>query len=154
MQVITKNPIIVDGVYEDYLALDGSSSKEEILTAQKIINRLIAEENKTKPANKLLRPIKEDGIWGPETATAYANRKAKVDAELDRIKQFLGGFLQSGVPNVSTSTVNQISNVQPLESVQKTSWWQKRTKQQKTMIIVTSTLAIGLVAYLLYKKGK
>ena len=151
MQVITKNPVIVNGVYEDFLALDGTSSKEEILAAQKIINQLITIENTAKPPTQWFKAIKEDGTWGTETATAYSNRKAKVDAELDKIKQLLGAFTKGGVSGGFTTAANEIANIQ---TNQNQSWWKKRTKNQKTGIIIGGTVVIGLIAYLVFKKRK
>jgi len=149
MQVITKNPIIVNGVYEDYLSLDGTSSKEEILAAQKIINQLITIENTGKPTTQWLKAIKEDGIWSNETATAYSNRKAKVDAELDKLKQLLGGFVKGGASGGFSTAATEISKIQTTTN---DSWWKKRTKTQKTFIIVGGVAIIGLIVYRLTKK--
>lgn len=150
MQVITKNPIIVNGIYEDYLSLDGTSSKEEILAAQKIINQLIILENTAKPATKWLKTIKEDGIWGSETETAYSNRKTKVDAELDKVKQLLGAFVKGGASGGFITAANEISKTQ----TEQQSWWKKRTKNQKVGIVATSVLLIGVIGYFTLKASK
>jgi hypothetical protein len=150
MQVITKNPIIVDGVYEDYLALDGTSSKEEILAAQKIINQLIKVENTFKQPSQWLRAIKEDGVWGNETNIAYTNRKERVDAELEKIKQMLGAFAKGGASGGFSTALSETSKIQTQD---KLSWWKKRTKNQKTAIIIVGSLTLLTIGYFAYKKS-
>lgn len=150
MQVITKNPIIVNGIYEDYLSLDGTSSKEEILAAQKIINQLIILENTAKPATKWLKTIKEDGIWGSETETAYSNRKAKVDAELDKVKQLLGAFVKGGVSGGFITAANEISKIQ----TEQQSWWKRKNRNQKIAIIGVGLLLVGLIGFYVIKSSK
>lgn len=154
MQVITKNPIIIDGVYEDYLALDGTSSKEEILAAQKVINQLIKVENTFKQPSQWLRTIKEDGIWGTETSNAYINRKERVDAELEKIKQVFGAFVKGGASGGLATAVKEISNIKTDQTTDKQSWWKKRTKNQKTAIIVIGSLTLIMIGYFAYKGSK
>lgn len=153
MQLITKNPIIIDGVYEDYLALDGTSSKEEILAAQKVINQLIKVENTFKQPSQWLRTIKEDGIWSAETSNAYTNRKERVDAELEKVKQLFGAFVKGGA---SGGLATVVKNITPSISKpeKRVGWWESRPKNQKIVIIAIGSLTLLMVGYFAYKRSK
>jgi hypothetical protein len=75
MRVITEYPVYIDKKLiggEDFLSLDGKSSKAEIKAFQSWYNK----------AYSGLQPLVVDGIWGKNTAERYANVGAEYDAML------------------------------------------------------------------------
>jgi hypothetical protein len=75
MNVITQYPVYIDKKLvggEDFLSLDGKSSKAEIRAFQSWYNK----------AYSGLQPLVVDGIWGKNTSERYANVGAEYDATL------------------------------------------------------------------------
>ena len=69
MKIITKKPVIVD----NYSAIDASSSKDEILTLQKLIN------------SKGEKLVEETGVFDTKTSEVYNKYKTRIDRELSEL---------------------------------------------------------------------
>lgn len=161
MIVKTSRPILYDGSYEHYLSLDGTSPSAEILAFQKWVN------------SKGEKLVDEDGLWNVKTSTLYQSLKARYEseplfAETGRLK-----------PNYTPSNVvlDEKGNIKSLESnnpvIQafkqivpmkpytgtytpaklKVSWWSKRTKTQKGLIMASGIAVIAVVGFLIYKSS-
>lgn len=137
MQVITKNPILINQPWEDYLALDGSSSKEEILKFQKWAN---------SKGEKLLN---ETGVFDAKTSDFYTKYKDRYEREMqDTIKLAPKGIKTIENNAIDSAYVPYFS----LDNKTKKSWWQKKSKSQKNTIIIGSIAVATLIGYLLYKR--
>ena len=115
MKVITRNKILVNPD-RSYSYVDGSSSSEEILTTQKIINVIISEKEKQSGGapTGFRRPI-ENGVWDDVTAMWYNSEKTRIDSELNKLKMFLGGVVASTAGSKSSSKMKQSGNTPEME---------------------------------------
>ena len=114
MKVITRNRIVVNPDVA-YSYVDGNSPSEEVLATQKIINRIITEkelESGGAPTG-FQRPL-ENGIWDSVTEMWYTSNKERVDAELNRLKNFL-----SKVVSQSSKTSNKNTTKKPMTDTER-----------------------------------
>jgi hypothetical protein len=162
MIVKTSRPVLYDGSYEHYLSLDGTSPSAEILAFQKWVN------------SKGEKLVDEDGLWNVKTSTLYPSIKARYEREL------LFEPMVKLKPNYTPSNVvlDEKGNIKSLESnnpvIQafkqivpmkqytgtytpaklKVSWWAKRSKAQKGLIMGGGIAVIAVVGFLIYKQTK
>jgi hypothetical protein len=217
MKVCTKRPIYVNPD-KSFSYLDGKSNTQEIQAAQKIINQFIKVENIGKPVAQWKATIPEDGVWGAQTEKAYSERKAKVDAELEKLKKTLfavatntpvkstsdlknaqsktyyftldystkhgivkkgesltGRFSSAakeprimfdfyektdpakaeageGTFSIKASDIkNFATDIAPEPPKEELSWWKKRTKMEKTLIITAAVVATSVIGYRIFR---
>ena len=146
MIVKTSRPVLYDGSYEHYLSLDGTSPSAEILAFQKWAN------------SKGEKLVDEDGLWNPSTSKLYSTVQQRY--ELETGEQI--GRLKPNYTPVNTG-VNQIQQeiipMKPFVSTYspaklKVSWWAKRSKAQKGLIMVGGIAVIVVISFLIYKQTK
>lgn len=148
MKIITKKPIIVDND-NIFSNIDGNSTKEEILTLQKLIN------------SKGEKLVDETGVFDAKTIEVYNKYKTRLDRELLEMGYEPIKLKTKAVQSVSTNSVmnelvpqvfkNALKNPTTPE---KESWWKQRTKTQKTLIIGGGAVGVMLLGFLIYKAVK
>lgn len=146
MKVITRNKILVNPDM-NYSRLDGKSPTAEILAMQKLIN------------SKGEKLVDETGVFDAKTSEVYNKYKTRLDRE----------FLEMGYEPIKLQTkpLNVIENpITPAQIVptffkadfktsnEKTSWWSKRTKTQKGLIIGGAVAVTGLTVWLIVRSVK
>jgi hypothetical protein len=141
MKVITKNPIIY-GDDTTYSAIDASSSKDEILALQKLMN------------SKGEKLVDETGVFDAKTNEIYNKYKTRLDRELSEM-----GIepIKLKLKPIQSSTSNDSyvpSFVQPNVNWKKTSWWSKRTRTQKGLIIGGAVILASVIGFVIYRQGK
>lgn len=195
MKICTKRPILTNPD-TTYSYLDSKSSSQEIKDAQKIINNFIKIENLGKPVARWTPTIPEDGIWSAKTEKAYNDRKSRVDAEIEKLKNLnksqskkyyftidystkhgvvkkgesLTGRFSSaakeprimfdfyekidpakaeageGIFSIKASDIkNFATDVAPEAPKEELSWWKKRSKMEKGLIIGVGVGALAVI---------
>lgn len=93
MKVITRNRIVVNPDVA-YSYVDGSSTSEEILATQKIINKIITEKEAQSGGapTGYQRPV-ENGVWDSVTEMWYSANKERIDNDLNKLKNFLSTIM-------------------------------------------------------------
>lgn len=140
MKVITKNPIIY-GDDTTYSAIDASSPKEEILALQKLLN------------SKGEKLVDETGVFDSKTSELYNKYKTRIDRELLEM-----GYepIKLKPKTIQSSTSNDSyvpSFIQPNVNWKKTSWWSKRTKVQKGLVIGGAVVVASIIGFVIYKQS-
>lgn len=142
MNIITKAPIIY-GEYEDYLSLDGTSTKDEILAFQKWAN---------SKGEKLLE---ETGIFDASTTALYNKVKARYEREIADMNNNVQKLaFKKNAPVETTQVVSEIVPQTWNVNIKRPSWWGRQSPKNKTLIIVGSVFALSITSYLIYKNSK
>ena len=138
MKIITKKPVIVD----NYSAIDASSSKDEILTLQKLIN------------SKGEKLVEETGVFDTKTSEVYNKYKTRIDRELSELGVEPIKLATKPITAFNTSTTYTPTFAKQDLNLKKTSWWSKRTNVQKGFFIGGSVLLVGIIGFVIYKQVK
>lgn len=140
MNVITKSPILFDS--DDYSNIDGTSSREEILAVQKLIN------------SKGEKLVDETGVFDAKTSEVYNKYKTRIDREMSEM-----GFepIRLKTKTITTSpTISDLGYVPTFPTtdlkMKKTSWWSKRTTMQKGLVIGGAVVLVSIIGFLVVKK--
>jgi hypothetical protein len=164
MIVKTSRPILYDGSYEHYLSLDGSSTKDAILAFQKWAN------------SKGEKLVDEDGIWSASTSKLYSTVQKRYELETGeqigrlkpnytpsstvvdakgRVKSFNYDPSNTGENKIQQETIpmKPYTGTYTPDKL-KVSWWAKRSKAQKGLIIGGGIAVIAVIGFLIYKQTK
>lgn len=144
MKIMTKSPIIVDGMR--YSSLDGSSSKDEIKAFQNWV--YYVKKDPSIATRKQRDGV--DGIFGKRTAAAWTKYG-------DEYTKLVEAAMPKPITPASTEQPAPTPTPEPTTTTtvteqQKEGWWKRQSKLNKTLIIGGVALAIGLAFY--YKTRK
>lgn len=144
MIVKTSRPVLYDGSYEHYLSLDGTSSKDAILAFQKWAN------------SKGEKLVDEDGLWNPSTSKLYSTVQKRYELETG---EQIGRLKPNYTPSNANAVLREIIPMKPYTGTYtpdklKVSWWAKRSKAQKGLIMGGGIAVIAVVGFLIYKQTK
>lgn len=141
MIVKSNKPIKVSAYgNNEFSSLDGLSPATEILAFQKWAN------------SKGEKLVDEDGLWNPSTSKLYSTVKKRYESETgEQIGKLASKKIETTVP------VKEIVQAKPYSAIItpipiKQGWWAKRSKTQKTIIVTSSIVLLGITLYVVSQK--